>query len=153
MADERGQEISAPEVKMPEKIKSLWDVAKEAGFVAAKGETGGGYRFIATKGGNEVWLTINPDGNRVDRLQVIDPKTKGVISDDGGEAVEKWVDLLAGAGVNAKEGLDAYLRIEPIKPEFYVEQAGLKGIGVTFQERKTGSGKFQPTSLGLIEVA
>lgn len=153
MSDERGQEISAPEVKMPEKIKALWDVAKQSGFVAAKGEFGGGYRFIATKGGNEVWLTINPDGSKIDRLQTVDLKTGSIIGHEDGETIQKWVDLLAGAGVNAKEGLDAYLWIEPIRSEFYVDQARLKGIGVTFQERKTGSGKFQPASLGLIKVA
>lgn len=147
----RRNEIEGP-VIMPEKIKPLWDVAEKSGFVAAKRETDGSYRFIASKGDGEVWLTVNSDGNKVDRLQTVDPKTKVVVSHADGETIEKWVDLLAGAGVNAKEGVGAYMRIEPIKGEFYAEQPHLKGIGVTFRQKETGGGKYIPTSLGSIEV-
>ena len=148
MADERARERTAEE-KMPEKIKALFDVAVQAGFAAAKREPNGSWRFIATKGDNEVWLTVNPDGSKIDRLQVTDLKTKEVISHDG-ETVERWVDLLDGAGINAKVGTGAYLKIEPVKPEFYVQESKLKGIGITFQEESRG--KFQPTTLGLIDV-
>lgn len=151
MADERRQETSAPEVKMPEKIKALFDVAQEAGFAAAKRESGGSWRFIATKGDNEVWLTVGPDGSKIDRLQTVDLKTRSLVSHEDGEAVVKWVDILAGAGVNAKVGMGAYLKIEPIRAGFYMEQPKLKGLGMTFQEKEKG--KLYPTSLGLIDVA
>ena len=131
MADERARERTAEE-KMPEKIKALFDVAVQAGFAAAEREPGGGYRFIATKGDSEVWLTVNPDGSKIDRLQTVDLKTGSIIGHEDGETIRKWVDLLAEAGVNAKEGTGAYMRIEPIRGESYTEQPHLKGIGVTF---------------------
>jgi len=149
MPDERGRTEPRVETRMPEKIKALFDVAVQAGFAAVKREPGGSYRFIATKGDTEVWLTVNQDGNKVDGLTAVDLKSKQIISEVA--TVEKWVDLLAEAGVNAKEGIGAYLKIEPIRTDFYMEQPKLNGLGITFQERK--GGKFYPTSLGLIEVA
>jgi len=154
----RQDEIRVPEVNMPENIKELFEVAVQAGFKAAKRESDGSYRLIATRvlddgspGGHEVWLTIGSDGSRVEGLRVVDPKTKTVISQKDGETVQRWVDLLSYADVNAKEGMGAYIRLEPKLP-IYTERSKMNGIGITLRETKPGSGKLQPTSLGLINV-
>ncbi|MEK7525315.1 MAG: hypothetical protein AAB548_03000 [Patescibacteria group bacterium] len=149
MADERARERTAEE-KMPEKIKALFDVAQQGGFAAVKREPNGSWRFIATKGDNEVWLTVSQDGNKVDGLKAVDLKSKQIISEVA--TVKKWVDLLAEAGVNAKEGIGSYAKIEPVRTKFYMEQPKLKGIGMTFGEDKKGGGLY-PTSVGLIDVA
>ncbi len=155
MLDEGGRTEPGAETRMPEKIKALFDVAVQAGFAAAKREPGGSYRFMATKGENEIWLTINPDGSKVDRLEVVDLKTRGLVSHEEGETVEKWADFLSAAGINAKEGENDVrgiptLRIEPIRTEFYMEKSKQKGIGMNFQEKSRG--KFYPTNLRLAVI-
>ncbi len=120
------------EVEMPEKIKTLWDVAEQSGFTAAKGESDGSWKFIASSEKRELVLTIKPDGVTVDRFQVTDPKTKAEVGDI--MSMVKLGDVFVQAGVNASVGVGSFLKIQPIPREgkTYAEQRRLKGMGITF---------------------